>query len=274
MAPAAGAKSRPLGGRGGRRRIGWRRSPSEAAPGPDWPPRERRRRRRRAWLGQRQQRGPRVAGCLPSRALRGRSREAPPPPPTHHVKGPPGQRRSRLLGSPGGQDAEPADERQQQEPGARVQLHRPPARRQRVLLHHPGGRGAGRGARPCRRGRAGGAPTRARGKGSCGRPLAGTLSPGVLGGGPAARERDGAGSQRRTRRERCAALPGGQEGWRGSSAVCHGPGGGGGECLDRLRRGWAPGSASPARRCGPERTLVPLPVSLKARCSLGTPGWP
>lgn len=38
----------------------------------------------------------------------------------------------------GWEDAEQVDERQQQEPGARVQLHRAAAGRQRVHLHHPG----------------------------------------------------------------------------------------------------------------------------------------
>lgn len=38
----------------------------------------------------------------------------------------------------GREDAEQVDERQQQEPGARVQLHRAAAGRQRVHLHHPG----------------------------------------------------------------------------------------------------------------------------------------
>lgn len=38
----------------------------------------------------------------------------------------------------GREDAEQVDERQQQEPGARVQLHRAATGRQRVHLHHPG----------------------------------------------------------------------------------------------------------------------------------------
>lgn len=111
-------------GRGGKRagRLLW-------AVGRRW--RRRRRRRRRSWVSRRQRRRPRWGdgagawGRCGAAWLRGawsgvRSAAA------------------SLPGAGGREDAEQVDERQQQEPGARVQLHRAAAGRQRVHLHHPG----------------------------------------------------------------------------------------------------------------------------------------
>jgi hypothetical protein len=53
-----------------------------------------------------------------------------------------------LSGASGREDAEQVDERQQQEPGARIQLHSAAAGRQRVHLHHPGQRRAALPAGP------------------------------------------------------------------------------------------------------------------------------
>lgn len=93
--------------------------------------RRRRRRRRRSWAGRRQRPRPGWGDGAGARGPRGAAR----------LRGAWSGVRSAaasLPGAGGREDAEQVDERQQQEPGARVQLHRAAAGRQRVHLHHPG----------------------------------------------------------------------------------------------------------------------------------------
>lgn len=91
----------------------------------------RRWRRRRSGASRRQRRRPGCGDGAGARVRRGAAR----------LSGASSGVRSTaasLPGAGGREDAEQVDERQQQEPGARVQLHRAAAGRQRVHLHHPG----------------------------------------------------------------------------------------------------------------------------------------
>lgn len=91
-----------------------------------------RRRRKRSGASRRQRRRPGWGDGAGARVRRGAA-------PLRGAQSGVRSAAASLPGAAGGrEDAEQVDERQQQEPGARVQLHRAAAGRQRVHLHHPG----------------------------------------------------------------------------------------------------------------------------------------